>query len=46
MKNLEIIDESIYQRIKKEMNKTNDYFTEEEIKYMEDFTKKIDVILT
>ena len=46
MEGQDIITEETYQRIKKQMNKTDDYFTEKEIKQMEDFTKKIDVILT
>jgi hypothetical protein len=40
---MEIIEEKLYQKIKKEMNKTDDYFTETE---MEKIAKKIDVILT
>lgn len=36
---MEIIKEQVYQTIKEEMNKTNDYFTLEEIKKMVNITK-------
>jgi len=36
---MEIIDEELYQTTKKEMNKTNDYFTLEEIEKMVNITK-------
>lgn len=35
------IKEEIYQRIKKEMNKKDDYFTEEELKILKNKLKKL-----
>lgn len=40
------IKEEKYQRIKKEINKTDNYFTMEELKILKKRLKKIDVILT
>lgn len=39
---MEIIDEKTYQQIKKEMCKTDDYFTEEEVQI---FQEKVGLIL-
>lgn len=40
------IEESLYQRIKIKMNKTDDWFSQEELKNLQIFTEKSDVILT
>ena len=39
------IKEDVYQRIKKEMNKTDDYFTMKELKILKKKLEKISVIL-
>lgn len=41
MEKLEIIDEEVYQRIKKEMNKTDNYFTIEELKILKKRVEKL-----
>ncbi len=43
---IEIIEEEKYQRIKKEINKTDNWFTLEELKILQKADKKIDVNLT
>lgn len=46
MEEIEVINEEVYQRIKKEMNKKDDYFTQDELKQFTNIYRKIDVILT
>lgn len=41
MKKLEIINEEVYQRIKKEMNKRDDYFTLKELQILKNKIKKL-----
>lgn len=45
-KEIEVIEEKQYQEIKNTMNKKNDYFTIEELKYLKKCIIKSDVILT
>ena len=45
-KEIEIIEEKQYQEIKNIMNKENDYFTIEELKYLKEYIIKSDVNLT
>ena len=42
---IKFIREDVYQRIKKEMNKTDNYFTMEELKILKKKLEKISVIL-
>lgn len=42
----EIIEEDLYQRIKKEMNKKDDFFNLKELKEFTNIYRKSDVILT
>ncbi len=46
VKENEIIEEELYQRIKKEMNKKDDFFNLEELKEFTNIYRKSDVILT
>ena len=41
MQELSFIEEELYQRIKKEMKKTDDYFTIEELKILKNSIKKL-----
>lgn len=41
MEKLEIINEEVYQRIKKEMNKRDDYFTLKELQILKNKIKKL-----
>lgn len=37
---MEVIKEEVYQKVKKELNKEGDYFTEEEITYLTEGLKR------